>query len=1258
MFDRRVAACGRLGLGFALVLVVSLALAGPAAADSVHPFVGSFGSFGFPQSVAVDESTGDVYVLDASSNTVLKFDASGNPSSFSALGTNVLDGAGGGNCPGTPADCDQTPQNGLAFDGNDASQVAVDNSSGPAQHDIYVTNSFNGVVSVFDQTGTYVGQIDGTAATPQSGGEVCGVAVSPSGDVYVSSVAGHVDRYTPADANPAHDAFVSQLENLSASCNVAVDSTGAAYVVPMGSGAVSKYGASQFGLDSPTGSTVDNSGTAVSVDTTNDDVYVDEGNQIAQYDAVGTLLGHSGAGKLGSSFGVAIRGMTGDLFASDASTGQVDQFGPAISVNQPTVAIGSVTGVTSSTATFNGTVNPQGTTSLSDTTWHFEYSTDGGNSWTSTTGGNAGTGTSDVPVSDQVTSFLPDQSVQVRLVATNGAATVTSSVVSFTTTAVAPDATTQPAEDVATTHASLQGFIDAHNAPTTYWFEWGTTTAYGHSEPAGQNGDAGSDNLLEAFANPIYGLRPGTTYHYRLVARNVAGTMTGADQSFTTTTPVANGPCPNDQFRHGAAGALPDCRAWEMVSPPEKNGGEVMTHMQRTHAASGESPTLPMAVAFASSTGFGDVHGITVTSEYMAQRTLTPDTNGWATHAITPRQQPGNLLGTIFGAINDPLFVGDFSSDLTHAVFRSMSPVTDAPNVADVPDLYTRNDLRTPGPGSWTLLTNASAPLQGSLAKPLFEDASADFTHVIFESFESLTPDVPPCNPQPPFGASCPPHLYEAVNGVVRLAGVLPDDSPAAASAAGQPGPQFAGQVLVSTSPHTISSDGRRIFFTDTSTGDLYMRVDGTSTVQLDTSESSAPSGSGTYWDASADGGRVFFTSGAQLTPDAVGVGGTHLYMYSVQPDSSGRHLTRLDVDREPADPPNDVLGVLGASDDGHYVYFAAAGQLVAGKPVGASDRHLYVWHDESGTPRVDYIGRIPGTDLAQNLLSADWFHDPPSAEVTPDGRHLLFGASDASDGNSLTGYDQTSACAGGFDSFAGCTELYVYSVDGDGPDHAHLHCASCNPSGAPATSDATDTARVLTGFAQPTDHMPRAISADGRFVFFNTGDALVPQDVNGKYDAYEYDLADGSVHLLSSGTDTSDSFFLDASADGHDAFFTTREQLVGWDQDTSRDLYDARIGGGVPGPVPGFLPCSDDACQGLLSAAPSAPSIGSATAQGSGNVRATPPQRKPLTCRRGYVKKRVRHRLRCVKKPRRHRARARRARHASHSVHADRKGR
>ncbi len=684
-----------------------------------------------------------------------------------------------------------------------------------------------------------------------------------------------------------------------------------------------------------------------------------------------------------------------------------------------------------------------------------------------------------------------------------------------------------------------------------------------------------------------------------------------------------------------SAEGLPDGRAYELVSPPGKNGGDVLIDTERTRAASDGT-----AVSFSSLSAFGDALGTGIATDYVAVRASSPQPGrqGWSTHAITPPQQSLTFLAASRGL--EPLYEGAFSPDLSRGVFRAWSPLADSPNVDKVENLYVRTDLTAPGAGSYQLLTDAVAPV--GFANPLlnafqprFAGASSDFEHVIFESRYHLTADAPP---------GIGPKLFEWDHGTVRLVGVLPDGSAAPSSVAG------AGAFARTYTPHTISADGRRIFFTDPTTGNLYMRqTDGVtqaqSTVQLNASErtdcagdptcggdnvpdpSPDPSGAqpATYWNASVDGSRVFFTTPEALTDDAPLTSDNKLYMYDTsKPDSDPHNLTLVSVDAQPDDGA-DVTGVIGVSADGHYVYFIAGGQLVAGLPSPSSLGPLYglyVWHDGA----VAYIGGIYVGNVALNA-SQDFQDDPAEARVTPDGKYLLFMSTN---GVGLTGYDHNQgACSD--PSGSGCRELYIYSAV-----NQHLSCASCNPSGARATADASTQVRVDTGGSSTTPAVNRAISDDGRRVFFTTGEALVPQDTNGKLDAYEYDVPTGTAHLLSTGKDTSDSYFMTASASGDDAFILTRQRLVGWDTDGAYDLYDVRVGGGFPAPSPS-APCIGDACHGTSTGTPDATTPGSTLVKRpSTHGRTAKLKPKPVHCKRGFVRKRVRGKVRCVKRPRR----------------------
>jgi len=95
-----------------------------------------------------------------------------------------------------------------------------------------------------------------------------------------------------------------------------------------------------------------------------------------------------------------------------------------------------------------------------------------------------------------------------------------------------PTATTGSPSDVTQSSATVSGTLDPNGQATTYYFRYGTTTAYGlQTSPAGAGAGTGTVAVHATF----YGLTVNTTYHYQLVAHNSAGTTAGADQTLTTT---------------------------------------------------------------------------------------------------------------------------------------------------------------------------------------------------------------------------------------------------------------------------------------------------------------------------------------------------------------------------------------------------------------------------------------------------------------------------------------------------------------------------------------------------------------------------------------------------------------------------------------------------------------------------------------------------------------------------------------------------
>jgi hypothetical protein len=327
-----------------------------------------------------------------------------------------------------------------------------------------------------------------------------------------------------------------------------------------------------------------------------------------------------------------------------------------------------------------------------------------------------------------------------------------------------------------------------------------------------------------------------------------------------------------------------------------------------------------------------------------------------------------------------------------------------------------------------------------------------------------------------------------------------------------------------------ISADGRRIYWQDPADGDLWLSEAG--------QDASLVAAGASFQAPAADGSSAFYTEGSPGQED--------LYRY----DAAGRSSQLIAAE---------VEGVLGASADGAVVYYQAAGGL-------------YRWDDGSLTEIA------AGAGAAEE---ADWPPATGTARVSADGSVLAFASREEP-----TGVDDTDSLSGEADS-----ELYVYDAA-----TSTLTCASCDPTGERPVGSSWLPGALLNGegeLATPL-YKPRALSADGTRLFFDSEDHLALQDTNERSDVYEWEapghgsclapsLVDsGCVDLISSGRDGEASEFIDASEAGADAFFRTAASLVPTDPG-SYDLYDAREGGGFPvAPTP--IPCDGDACQPLPS--------------------------------------------------------------------------
>ncbi|HXC46097.1 MAG TPA: hypothetical protein VNU24_05780, partial [Solirubrobacteraceae bacterium] len=455
-------------------------------------------------------------------------------------------------------------------------------------------------------------------------------------------------------------------------------------------------------------------------------------------------------------------------------------------------------------------------------------------------------------------------------------------------------------------------------------------------------------------------------------------------------------------------------------------------------------------------------------------------------------------------------------------------------------------------------------------------------------------------------------------------------------------------------------------------------------TVRLDLVQPGAVGGTpfALFQFASPDGSKVFFTDSERLTEHS-SKRGADLYECQLVEEAAKLKCDLTDLTPEGAGGPTEVQNILpGASEDGSYTYFVANAVLTgSGAPVGTPRGscayeqalvtcNLYVLHNGgvrfiatlSSEDELDWGGASPILHSIGNLTT----------RVSPDGRYLAFMST-----RPLTGYDNRDARSGNPDA-----EVFLYNAVSN-----RLACVSCDPTGARPVGveveqfklhNGADLAAVAeeVGFAYKRSyswvaanlpsqgvaigshreslHSLRGLSDTGR-LFFNSSDSLVPTDVNGQEDVYEYEplgsdcevsssgyseAAGGCVGLISSGISSGESGLLDASLSGDDVFFLTREKLVAEDGDTALDVYDARVcTASEPCSSPPASPpacATADACRAAPTPQPAVfGTPASATFSGAGDVRPPAPASKPAArksprkCAKG---KRASH-GRCVKR-------------------------
>jgi hypothetical protein len=713
----------------------------------------------------------------------------------------------------------------------------------------------------------------------------------------------------------------------------------------------------------------------------------------------------------------------------------------------------------------------------------------------------------------------------------------------------------------------------------------------------------------------------------RTLASALLGTALFIAFAASATPASAQAACPNESLRQaqGEAGlALPDCRAYELVSPPglQKNGVDAQGGSGLVQAApSGDAFSYFAETPFTDAAGSGGG----IQPFYIASRSSPPS---WSNRGLLPAPFPAAFV-TLLGQTED-LAESLVSVDNPQSFAPPCEPALSVCAASREANLYLEHDAT----GAFQLV----AANTGNNHSPIFDAASADGSRLLFETEAQLLPEATPgVRNLYLWDESQPPAQRLSLVGLVPSSGASCSGAGCLAPASGS----SAGANSASYHQHTISADGARAFFTDNGSGFLYERLlDSGETIRVST-------GAATFRQATPDGRYVFYTEAGGLYRFDTVAYEEAIQASKTEAEAFAAATTAL------AGASAGLQGDLGVSTDGATAYFAATAALTGaeenewgaraqeGALAGSALVNLYRWHEGTTAFIATLRGSVPNGGPTQD--ATDWRDTPEfvmvgssggerSSRLTPDGAVLLFASL-----NPLTTYQN-----------AGATEFYRY--DSAAPPGRRLRCVTCDPSGAaPAGNvflESSNQALTATPL-RLSPFLTRNLSLDGSRIFFEAEGPLLPADLNGANDVYEWEAPGagscaesspayssqdvGCLYLISTGTSHERSYFGDASTSGEDVFFFTRQPLLSSDTDQNVDLYDARSGGGIAAQNP---PAPPPPCAAEASCKPPASTPSTEPSPASESLIAPP---NPTYCRRGFVR---RHGACVRRKHRRHHAR------------------
>ena len=536
----------------AAIAAVALVFAAPAFSFSAHRYSTTFSGSGAdalsePSGIAVDNSSGgegDIYVADTGNHRVEKFTASGefilmfgeevNKTAVETAGREAEENI----CPaaGHPSDVCQAAVSSALPGGFEApSFVAVDSASGNSAGDVYVGDIGNHTVTKFDASGHLLSSWGDGGRLHIVGSEeynnLVGIAVETNGDLLAMS-----GRFAHLyeEGGIQLRSFPAPAGNSGVGMGLGVDTENNFYGEESNE-SVSKFTDTGKELALPVTGTFGKVG--LTIDPSSNDLYlVLSGgyvNRFAFNCGYGcTPIESFGSGDIGepsglSPVGISIAASTGTIYVANTEAGSIAIFR---AVTVPDVTTGPVETSGQRSGKLTGKVDPDSAHGGGQITeCFFEYGETAeygqkANCEQATPLSGAETVTADA------SSLTPETTYHYRLVAGNANGTHAGEDLTFTPHAVA-ELSTEPAVNITQSAAQLVGSFSGNGEDTHFYFQWGTTAAYGN-ETGHQ--DAGSEVEPERPSEAISGLESATKYHFRLVAENSAGATYGGDQSFTT----------------------------------------------------------------------------------------------------------------------------------------------------------------------------------------------------------------------------------------------------------------------------------------------------------------------------------------------------------------------------------------------------------------------------------------------------------------------------------------------------------------------------------------------------------------------------------------------------------------------------------------------------------------------------------------------------------------------------------------------------